>query len=212
MFQKTTFYRTLLIAIAVTGFATACASTSEATPESMSAKSHEEAAAEHAQKADEASQSRYAEVLTGSDFAFQGTEFDPNGTHNVQAQKHRRHAEAHMAAAEELRNAEEEACASVAPESRSWCPLLGPVAATEDTPNGVRILIKEGTNVEEMVARIRCHIAYANEVGRKGMERCPLYVEGVEVEQTGPRTVELRTEGKGNVRELQKRVAEHTGG
>jgi len=212
MLQKSTFHRMLLITITVIGSATGCASTSEATPESMSAKSHEEVAAQQAQKADEASKSRYAEVLAGSDFAFQGTEFDPSDTNNIQAQKHRKHAEAHMAAAAELREAEEEACASVAPESRSWCPLLGPIEATEDTSDGVRILIKESTNVEEMVARVQCHIAHANTVGRKGMDRCPLYVEGVEVEQTGPRTIELRTEGKAHVRELQKRVAEHTGG
>jgi hypothetical protein len=185
----------------------------------MSAKSHEEEAAKHAQKADEHADkydpnvpgSRYSEVRSGSDFAFEGPEFNPTEVHNIQAQKHHRHSQAHLAAAEALRNAEEEACASIAPESRSWCPLLGPIVSSEDTSNGVRITIKEGTNVEEMVARVRCHIAYGNTQGREGMDRCPLYIEGVEIEQTGQSTIELSVEGKANVRELQKRIAEHTG-
>jgi hypothetical protein len=220
MKQQATSIRLLLIAAAITGLLVGCASTSGATPEAMSAKSHEEEAAEHAKKADEhaekydpnASGSRYSEVRAGSDFAFEGTEFNPTEAHNIQAQRHQRHAEAHMAAAGALRNAEEEACASIAPESRSWCPLLGPIASSENTSNGVRIKLKDGTNIEEMVERVRCHIAYGNTQGREGMDRCPLYIEGVQVEQTGPSTIELSVDGRANVRELQKRIAEHTGG
>ena len=210
----------LLIVTAIIGLLVGCASTSGATPEAMSAKSHEEEAAKHAEKAGEHAEqydpdapgSRYSEVVAGSDFAFEGTEFNPTEVHNIQARKHNRHAEAHLAAAAELRSAEEEACASIAPESRSWCPLLGPIASSENTSNGVRITIEEGTNVVEMVARVRCHIAYGNTQGREDMDRCPLYIEGVEVEQTGPSTIELSVKGEANVRELQRRVAEHTGG
>jgi hypothetical protein len=43
------------------------------------------------------------------------------------------------------------------------------------------------------------------------MDRCPLYVKGVEVQQSGPSTIELSVEGKANIRELQKRVADHVG-
>ncbi len=219
MKQRATSIGLLLIATAMTGFLAGCASTSGATPEAMSAKSHEQQAAEHTKKADEHAEkydpnapgSRYSEVHSGSDFAFEGTEFNPTEVHNIQARKHRRHAEAHLAAAETLRNAEEKACASIAPESRSWCPLLGPIASSENTPNGVRITLKEGTNVEEMVARVGCHIAYGNTQGREGMDRCPLYIEGVEVKQTGRSTIELSVKGKANARELQKRIAEHTG-
>lgn len=155
--------------------------------------------------------SRYSEVIAGSDFAFEGTTFNPTEGHNIQAQKHRKHADVHLAAAAALRSAEEEACTSIAPESRSWCPLLGPIVATENTSDGVRISIKEGTNVEEMLARARCHIAYGNTQGREGMDRCPLYVKGVQVEQTGPNTIELTVKGKANMQELQERVAAHTG-
>jgi hypothetical protein len=186
----------------------------------MSAKSHEEAAADEAAKA-EKHEAKYdpnaphgigAEVAAGSDFGFEGTEFNPTEVHNTQAKKHRRHADAHLAAATELKRAEAEACESIAPDSRSWCPLLGPVAASENTPNGVRITIREGTNMEEMVTRIRCHVAYGNTQGREGMDRCPLYVPDVQVKQSGPDTIELSTKGKANVRELQERVADHVGG
>jgi hypothetical protein len=85
------------------------------------------------------------------------------------------------------------------------------VVATEDTAKGVRITVRDGTNMDEMIARIRCHIAFGNTKGRKGMDSCPLYVPGVEVEQSGPDSLELRVKGKSNIRELQKRVAEHIG-
>lgn len=204
----------LLIAATLFGLLLGCASTRGAQPEAMSAESHEEAAAGEAAKA-EKHEAKYdpnaPSAASGSDFGFEGTEFNPTEVHNTQAKKHRRHADAHLAAAAWLRRAEEEACESIAPESRSWCPLLGPVAASENTSNGVRITVREGTNVEEMVARIRCHVAYGNTQGREGMDRCPLYVKGVEVQQSGPSTIELSVEGKANIRELQKRVADHTG-
>lgn len=208
-----------LLAVAVSVLVVGCASTPGAKPEDMSAKSHEEAAANESAKAEKHA-AKYdpsapgavsADVAAGSDFAFEGADFNPTDVHNVQAEKHRKHAGDHLAAAEALRRAEEDACESIAPESRSWCPLLGPVVATDNVPNGVRVSVREGTNVEAMVARIRCHVAYANTQGREGMDRCPLYVRGVQVEQLGSDSIELTVKGKANIRELQKRVAEHTG-
>jgi hypothetical protein len=43
------------------------------------------------------------------------------------------------------------------------------------------------------------------------MDSCPLYVRGVEVEQSGPNTIELKVKGKANVHDLQKRVSDHVG-
>lgn len=211
--QKNNRFRLLLAAI-VSGVLVGCATTSGARPEDMSAKAHEEEAAREAAKAQEhaVKYDPNAPGAVGSDAAFEGPEFNPTESHNIQARRHSKHAADHRAAAEALRGAEEEACDSIATESRSWCPLLGPVVAAEKTRDGVRISIKEGTDVEEMVARVRCHIAYAKTQGREGMDRCPLYIEGVEVEQTGPNTIELRVKGKADVRELQDRVAAHTGG
>lgn len=216
--QSTSSGRSFL-AVAVSFLALACASTPGAKPEDMSAKSHEEAAAQETAKA-ERHTAKYdpnaptgiaAEVAAGSDFGFEGADFNPTEVHNTQAKKHRKHSDAHLAAAAELRRAEDEACESIAPESRSWCPLLGPVVATENTSNGVRISVREGTNVDAMVARIRCHIAFGNTEGREGMDRCPLYVQGVQVQQVGLNSIELSTKGKSSIRELQRRVADHVG-
>lgn len=202
-----------LLATMISGVLFGCATTSGARPEDMSAKAHEEEAAREAEKAEKhaAKYDPNAPGGVGADEAFEGVDFNPTESHNIQAQRHSQHAADHRAAAEALRSAEEEACQSIAIESRSWCPLLGPVVAAENTRDGVRISIKEGTDVEEMVARVRCHIAYGNTQGREGMDRCPLYIEDVEVEQTGPSTIELSVKGKAKVRELQKRIAEHTG-
>ncbi|MBT8464917.1 MAG: hypothetical protein KJO57_09535 [Deltaproteobacteria bacterium] len=210
--HKNNRFRLLLVAI-VSGVLVGCATTSGARPEDMSAKAHEEEAAREAAKAEEhaVKYDPNAPGAVGSDSAFEGPEFNPTETHNRQAQRHRKHAHDHAEAAEALKRAEEEACGSIAPDSRSWCPLLGPVVASEDTSNGVRITVREGTDVDELVARIRCHLAVANTEGREGMDRCPLYVPGVEVQQSGPNAIELSTKGKASIRELQERVSDHVG-
>lgn len=190
------FLLATMISIALTG----CATTKGTRPEDMSAESHEEEAAKESARAEQ-----HAQQYDANQFGWDFTE------HGVEAQEHRQHAEDHRAAAAELRNTEEEACASVPPEARTWCPLLGPVVATEKTANGVRILLKDGANVEELVALIRCHIAYGNTQGREGMDRCPLYVKSVHVEQSGPNAIELTAKGQANVRELQERVANNVG-
>ncbi len=205
----------LLLAAMISSILVGCATTPGARPEDMSAKSHEEAAAKEAAKAEEHA-AKYDPAGTsaqssGSDAAFEGADFNPTDVHNLQAEKHRRHAADHAAAAEALKGAEEEACRSIASDSRSWCPLLGPVAATQNTSNGVRVTVRKGTDVGALIARIRCHVAFANTQGREGMDRCPLYVAGVQVERSGPDSIELSTKGKASVRELQQRVAEHIG-
>ena len=196
----------------------ACASTSGARPEDMSAQSHEREAAQNAAEAeqheakyDPNARSTSAVAVHGSELGFEATAFNPTDVHNIQAEKHRKHADDHLAAAADLRRAEEDACKSIAPETRSWCPLLGPVVAAENTPSGVRISVREGTDMGAMVARIRCHVAHANTQGREGMDRCPLYVRGVQVQQSGPSSIELSVKGDSSVRELQLRVAEHVG-
>lgn len=194
----------------------ACATISGARPEDVSAQSHEEEAAQHATTA-ELHEAKYdpnapgasAEAQGGTELGWERVELNPTEVHNILAAKHRKHADDHLAAAAELRRAEEDACESIASETRSWCPLLGPVVAVENTPNGVRISVRDGTDMEAMVARIRCHVAYANTQGREGMDRCPLYVRGAQVRQSGPASIELSAPNKASVLELQQRVADH---
>jgi len=209
----------LALAAMISSVLLSCASTSGARPEDMSAKSHEEEAAKHEKKSERHEEQydpnapgpAYSEVVSGPDFAFEGGPTNPTDVHNDQAKKHQRHADAHRAAAAALQSAEQDACKSIATESRASCPFLGPVVATENTPDGVRITVREGTNMEEMMARIRCHIAFANTQRREGMDSCPLYVRGVQAEQSGPDSIDLSVKGKASVRELQKRVAHDIG-
>ena len=210
--KKSGFGRLVLVSI-IASVLVGCATTSGARPEDMSAKSHEEAAANEAAQAEEHA-AKYDPTATsaqssGGDAALEGVDFNPTDVHNLQAEKHRKHAADHAVAAEALKRAEEDACKSIASDSRSWCPLLGPVAATKMTSNGVRVTLREGTDVDALITRVRCHVAFANTQGREGMDRCPLYVSGVHVERSGPNSIELTTQGKGSIRELQQRVVEH---
>jgi len=204
----------LVVALAVSGLLSGCASTPGAKPEDMSAKAHEEQAVEHAEMAQEhaaeASESATTGEGVGSDILL-GAAASPAEKHEMQAERHLQHAQDHLAAAEALDKAEESACKSVPPGVRQSCPLLGPVVSTEATANGALITVREGTDVKALVAQIRCHIAIANTQGRKGMDHCPLYVPGVQVNQVGPIAIRLTTKGKANIRELQERVAADIG-
>jgi len=157
----------------------------------MSAQAHEEQEVEHAEIAQEHAAQANASVSSKAE------------THNIQAERHRLHAEDHLVAAEALREAEEDACKSVAPRVRESCPLLGPVVSTEATANGARITVRQGTDMKALVAQMRCHIAVGKTQGLKGMGHCPLYVRGVDAQQVGPNTIELTTSGNANIRELQ---------
>lgn len=203
-----------VVALAVSGLLSGCASTPGAKPEDMSAKAHEEQAVEHAEMAQEhaaqASASASTGEGTGSDIVL-GAGASPAEMHEMQAERHLQHAQDHLAAAQALEKAEEQACKSVPPQARESCPLLGPVVSTEATANGALIAVREGTDMKALIAQLRCHIAFANAQGRKGMEHCPLYVPGVQVKQVGPTVIELTTTGKANIQELQKRVAADIG-
>lgn len=202
----------LVVAFAGSGLLSGCASTPGAKPEDMSAKAHEEQAVEHAEMAEEHAAQANASGggSAGLDVVLGGAA-TPAETHNMQAERHLQHAQDHLAAAEALKKAEESACQSIPPEARESCPLLGPVVSTEATANGALIAVREGTDMKALIAQIRCHIAYGNTQGRKGMEHCPLYVLGVQVRQVGPTVIELTTKGEANVRELQERVAAEIG-
>ena len=195
-----------------------CASTPGARPEDMSAKEHE---AEAARETAEARQHQDAYdptaartgvgvgVVAGSDFQTSEPPFNPTEAHRTAAEKHRKHAAEHEKAAKELERWEADACEAAPPASRTSCPLLGPAIATENTSNGVRISLREGTDMEALLAHIRCHVAYANTRGGEGMKWCPLYVRGIQVRQIGPASIELTASGAANISELQRRVADH---
>lgn len=198
------------VVLGVFGLSVGCALAPGAVPEDMSAEAHEEQVVEHAEMAREHAARANASGRPKEDLrsdALSSARTTPQETHDIQAERHLLHAEDHLVAAEALREEEEYACDSVPPGVRESCPLPGAVVTTEATAKGARITVRQGTDVKALVAQIRCHIAVANTQGRKGMEHCPLYVGGVEVQQVGPSTIELTTSGTANIQKLQERTA-----
>lgn len=152
--------------------------------------------------------------------------------HAEHASAHGEHAEEHLAAARELEVFEAGACGQFPKETRTMCPLLGGVVAVEDldvrprTPpvrpkgvpvgrvwrRGVRIVFAPGTNLDAVVAHMRCHIAFARRHARQGMDACPLYLDTLSLgvrRGVEPGTVELTTSDPGLLDELRRRARAH---
>jgi hypothetical protein len=110
--------------------------------------------------------------------------YNPTVRYLDAAEKHFAHALQHEAAAAALEAFEEGECRGLAPKTRAACPLVGPVAAVEDLANGARIRLAAGASVEETVARMRCHLAFARTRGFERAPDCPLYVRGVAIAAT----------------------------
>jgi hypothetical protein len=120
------------------------------------------------------------------------------------ASEHSRHAREHDRAADALERFEDAACHDLAPESRPACPLLHDVVAIADVPGGVRVSFADSVPVGDVVAHIRCHLAYARAHAYADAEDCPLYVRGVDVSQAGPHAVVLKGDAAATVTRIRK--------
>jgi hypothetical protein len=124
-----------------------------------------------------------------------------------------RHAREHERAAAELERFEEAECRELPAASRAACPLLHDVVGISDIPGGVRIVFADAVAVPDVVAHIRCHLAYARARAYAGAEDCPLYVRGVEASADGGHAILLRAthdSGRGmeqRIRELARQQA-----
>lgn len=106
---------------------------------------------------------------------------NPTDRYLRDADQHRRHAQQHEAAARALEKFEAAECRDVAVAERAACPLLGPAASISDVPGGVRVQLAAGARVDALVARMRCHYAYARARGFDEAVSCPLYLPGIEI-------------------------------
>ena len=221
--------------------AAGCASTSGARPDDMSAAEHREAAASHEQERAAHAQQYDPEArpvassvppisayhgpagASSSIGTFSPREYNPTEEHQRNAEKHAKHAADHAAAADALEAFEAEECGRFPPRTRRSCPLLGKVIGVEDIDaqaqgskkRGIRIRFVEGISRDAVIAHMRCHIAFGRTQGRKGMDHCPLYVEGVDVgASTGSEanTVDLLVEDGALVDELRRRARAHMPG
>ena len=122
------------------------------------------------------------EAVPNSEFWYGLDVYNPTEIHLQQAEEARTLAEQHRAAAASLESYEEQECARFPAETRASCPILGQVATVTDVPGGVRLEVKEGVRGDAVADHMRCHVAYAATEGREDMDRCPLYVQGANVE------------------------------
>jgi hypothetical protein len=166
----------------------------------MSAAQHREEAAREGAAADREA-NRYSPSATrptpfgdplGKDYLYAVTVYNPTEGHLAEAEKHREHAREHARAAEFLERFEEAECRDFPATTRAACPLLGPVVRIDDVEGGVRVLFKDGTRVDAVIAHMRCHYAFARARAFDPGASCPLYVRGIEIRQgLQPMAVEI---------------------
>jgi hypothetical protein len=180
----------------------------------MSAADHRAHAAAEEKKAEE-QEKKYnpdasADKMVQGPGFFDTVTYNPTAHHAAEAEEHREHAEAHRKAAAALEKFEEAECKSFPPETRKECPLLGTVKSVEDVDDGVRIRLADDVNQEAALAHVKCHIAYANKMGREGMDDCPLYIKGVSAKAgDADHVIELTLDDDAELGELRKRSQDH---
>jgi hypothetical protein len=120
------------------------------------------------------------------------------------ADAHARHAREHERAAEALEAFEDAECRAIAPAERPSCPLLHDVVAIEDIADGVRVSFADRVDVGDVVAHIRCHLAYARTRAFEDVGDCPLYVRGVRVASAGAHDIALTADERETTRNLRR--------
>ncbi len=139
-------------------------------PEDMSAKAHETEARESDSSAN------LHEAMAAS-----GGQQGGSARHYGMSASARRHADAHRVAAATLRSNETVECQGLDNEVRAYCPLVMlPVTLVERTPDGVRVTYA-GANAEMLLHEVKCHVANGATIGRKDMDGCPLYQNGLSI-------------------------------
>ncbi|NOZ00616.1 MAG: hypothetical protein GXP54_01845 [Deltaproteobacteria bacterium] len=217
--MKRTMKRTIeiitLIAVSGVMFVTSCATTATGSrPDDMSYDEHLAAAELEKEKAKvQADKYDPKAVYTTPDWRQGGIgQYNPTGKYLVEAKQHLEHAKQHEAAATQLKAFEEQECGLFPPQTRSKCPLIGTVESVEPIDGGVAIHLKEGVSLDAVEAHSRCHVAFGNKYGRKGMSGCPLYLKDITVSKSPDGKVLRITSSDADVVEsIRKRAEAHVG-
>jgi hypothetical protein len=186
-------------------------------PDENSVEGHRaQAQYEHAAADQEAS--RYDPTATRLDPAFVSDPWGPG--HSAQpfinpteprlaaSERRRLHARAHERAAEQLEQFEATECRGVPARERAACPLLAPVVAIRDFPEGVRVELAPSASIVRVVTDMRCHYAFARARGfGEEAAECPLYIRGIEIDLSRDgQAIEVRGRTRELAAEIQKRV------
>lgn len=190
-----------------------CASTPGARPHDMSEAQHqaaasneEVAAASHGEEYDPAAKQTVEKCGPGKRACWTSIE-NPTAEHQRDAEKHRKMAADHRAAAQALRDAENQSCAGLSDEDRDMSPFYHREDIAEVKPHvaevrvgnrqptkkttGADVVFKAvpGLTAEWLQRIVDCHIARASAVGHNmpEMDYCPLVLKNVtaQVSSTG---------------------------
>ena len=193
-----------------------CATTPGARPDDMSEAEHRKEAVKHLHESERAAErydpDRLSHRRIGAVRAKHSHDdllYNPTARHKALSEGHLRHAEDHLSAAEALAAFEDQACEDVRPDTRAKCPLLGTIASATHIPGGVRLQLEEGADVEGVASLLRCHLAYAKARVRKGMDRCPVYLQGVQIHRAADGGIDLTAGDDAVVDELRHRTQLH---
>lgn len=212
--MKRTMKRAMMVSACALVLA-ACASRSPGSrPDDMSSARHRENAAQHGAAADRhrgeydpnATETRYSRR---TDVGSGQIQYNPTRGHLSEAESHEEESRQHVDAATELERFEGAECQNVPAATRASCPLLHEVSSVADIEGGVRLRAVTPAEAAALVARIRCHLAFARSHGRVGMETCPLYAPDVQVRSAPGGIVELTSTNEGTARLLRERTRTH---
>jgi len=172
-------------------------------PDEMSAAAHRREAAR---------QRVHAEVDLTRAAALTGGPLSPTDLFAWAALQHLEHATAHERAAAALERFEDAECGPLPPQHRAACPLFGPVRSLLELPDGIRVVYTADAPIEELVAEMKCHLAFARTRGYPVAQDCPLYVRGVTITRAaGADAIDLTGASSQAVAEIRRWVRKETG-
>jgi hypothetical protein len=201
--------RWLLVTLLLVG----CASRAPVRPDDLSAADHREEASREREAA-AAERARFdPNARAMSRFQVQNmpylSEYNPTERYLRSAAAHTAHAREHEAAAAALEQFEDDACKPLTPAARAACPVLGPLSGIEDIDGGVRVRLADANALDQTIALMRCHLAYARARAFAVVADCPLYMRGVEIRRTADGGAIELVGGTGDLQdELRRRVRE----
>jgi len=139
-----------------------------------------------------------------------GDVYVPAGRHQGRAALHEELAQEHEEVANSLTNFHAPTCGGMEAETLVVCPLLGPMISVEDINQGIELTLADSVDRDRLLARIQCHISFAN-TGRGALiHQCPLYVPDVTASAgEGAHRILLRTTLPGEVERLRREIRQH---
>ncbi len=171
-------------------------------PDEMSAAAHRREAAR---------QRLHAEVDLARAQSLTGGLVGPIDLLNWAAIQHLEHATAHDRAAAAMESFEDAECGALPPESRAACPMFGAMRGLVEVPDGIRVVYAAGAPIDELVAQMKCHLAYARTRGYPFAEECPLCMRGVRIARAaGADAIDLEGSSSRAVAELRRWARKET--